>query len=499
MCMYKSSTKQIQYGAIISYVAIFINIATGLIYTPWMVSSIGRENYGLYTLALSVISLFVFDFGLSSAVTRYVAKYLAEDSKDKVSNCLGLVYKLYIYLDIILLLLLAVVYFFIPSIYCQLTPSEIESFKIVYVIAAISSVLTFPFIPVNGILNAHELFIELKLCDVFHKLLTVATMTCCLFWGYGLIALILVHSFATIVIVILKCIVLKCKANISINWGYEDNKLFKEIIGFSGWVTVIAISQRLTMNVAPSILGVLSGSVSIAILGVAITLEGYTYTFSSAINGMFLPKVSRLVNNDKSDILQFMIRIGRIQFYITGFVITTFVCFGKNFILIWMGEPFVDSYLCALLLMAPAFIHHPQEIGDTAVIAMNRVKEKGYAFIVMGIVSIILAVVFGKYWGAIGVSLSICIAYFVRTFCMDVIYYKLIHIDVVLFFKETLGQMWWQFILVITFGLLLNSIVAINGWMDLIGRGILYSTFFVGIMYFYSFNEEEKNLIKKLL
>ena len=35
-----------------------------LLYTPWMIHSIGRENFGLYTLAMSVISLFVFDFGL---------------------------------------------------------------------------------------------------------------------------------------------------------------------------------------------------------------------------------------------------------------------------------------------------------------------------------------------------------------------------------------------------------------------------------------------------
>ena len=82
---------QIKVGALISYVAIAINIITGLLYTPWMIHSIGRENFGLYTLAMSVISLFVFDFGLSSAVTRFIAMYLAEGRQDKADNCLGLV------------------------------------------------------------------------------------------------------------------------------------------------------------------------------------------------------------------------------------------------------------------------------------------------------------------------------------------------------------------------------------------------------------------------
>ena len=69
------SKKQIALGAIMSYISIGINIVTGLVFTPWMIHSIGKENYGLFTLALSVISLFVFDFGLSSAITRFLSIY----------------------------------------------------------------------------------------------------------------------------------------------------------------------------------------------------------------------------------------------------------------------------------------------------------------------------------------------------------------------------------------------------------------------------------------
>ena len=86
--------KQIKYGAFISYVSLFVNIIIGLVYTPWMISSIGKSNYGLYTLAMSLISLFVFDFGLSNAITRFVSKYIAENQYDRVNKLLGLIYKL---------------------------------------------------------------------------------------------------------------------------------------------------------------------------------------------------------------------------------------------------------------------------------------------------------------------------------------------------------------------------------------------------------------------
>ena len=97
---------QIKTGALLSYIGLGINILIGLLYTPWMIHSIGRDNFGLYTLAMSIITLFVFDFGLSSAVTRFMAKYIAEGRNDKANNCLSLVYKLYIGIDTILLLIL---------------------------------------------------------------------------------------------------------------------------------------------------------------------------------------------------------------------------------------------------------------------------------------------------------------------------------------------------------------------------------------------------------
>ena len=114
------SNRQIKFGVLMSYFAIGINIITGLIYTPWMISSIGQENYGLFTLANSIMAFFMFDFGLSGAITRYISKYLSEGRPDKANNCLGLVYKLYFGIDLLLFIILAVVYIYIPDIYQKL-------------------------------------------------------------------------------------------------------------------------------------------------------------------------------------------------------------------------------------------------------------------------------------------------------------------------------------------------------------------------------------------
>ena len=60
----------------ISYAAIAINIVATLLYTPWMVRQIGQANYGLFTLATSLINLFLIDFGWAALETAQAAEFV---------------------------------------------------------------------------------------------------------------------------------------------------------------------------------------------------------------------------------------------------------------------------------------------------------------------------------------------------------------------------------------------------------------------------------------
>lgn len=493
------SSKQIKLGAIMSYVAIAVNIISGLIYTPWMIHSIGRENFGLYTLALSVITLFVFDFGLSNAVTRFIAKYLAENRQDKANNCIGLVYRIYIVIDIVLFFVLIGVFLFIPQIYKELTPDEINKFKVVYSMAAMYAVISFPFIPTNGVLSAHECFIQLKVCDVLHKIIIVATMTLCLLMGYGLYALVFANAFSGIATILLKLYCIRRYTPQKISWGYFDKSELKELASFSGWVTIIALSQRCIFNLAPSILGALSGSTAIAIFGIAMTLEGYTYTFSNALNGMFLPKVSRVLANKNGDILPLMIKMGRIQLYIVGIIVFGFICLGSDFIRLWVGEGFSESFVCAVLIILPSFFHLPQMIGNEALFAANKVRKLSFSYILMAILNIIGAAMLAPFWGATGICISVCFAYMVRTLCMDYIFYKDMNINVIEFFKATFVQLSFPLLLCLLMGIFIVRIIPVNGIGGFVLKGTLFCTSSCMIIYSLAMNKFEKDLIQSSL
>ena len=313
-----SSSKQIRVGAIISYCSIIFNMVSGLIYTPWMISQIGQSNYGLYTLATSVITMFVMDFGMSSAVSRFVSKYRAEGNTEGVNNFLGIVYKLYIAIDVVILIVLTVVGLSMDKLYANLMPEELEIFKVLFIIVGIYSLVSFPFTNLTGILNSYEKFIQLKIIGFLHKVLAIVSVVVCLFLGYGIYALVIVNVVAGLLDIVFKIIVIKRKTPVKVNLKFWNKNVLKEIFGFSIWTTIGALAHRLIFNITPSIIVAVSitGVVGVSVFGLAQTVEGYVFTFATALNGMFMPRISKIVYEGKKEeeLVPLLIKIVRLQF-----------------------------------------------------------------------------------------------------------------------------------------------------------------------------------------
>lgn len=184
-------------------------------------------------------------------------------------------------------------------------------------------------------------------------------MVIALHFGCGVYALVTVNAVAGLIIILFKLIIVNRGTDIKINWKYFDKDSLKDIFGFSVWTTVSSIAQRLIFNITPSIITAVSvtGSVGVAVFGLATTVEGYVYTFSTAINGMFMPRISRIISDGKreEELMPLMIRIGRIQIMIVGLLTVGFISLGKSFIIdIWNKPDFAQSYICAVLLIIPS-------------------------------------------------------------------------------------------------------------------------------------------------
>ncbi len=421
----EESGKQIKYGALISYLTIGFNLIVTLFYTPWMVRQIGQSNYALYTLSTSLISIFLMDFGLSSSVARFIAKYKAEGRETEISRFLGVVYKLYLTISAVIFIVLLIVYFFIESIYSGLSAEEVAVFKKLYIIVAGYSILSFPFMPLDGILNSHEKFIQLKVCGLIQKIVSIALIVTALFLNLGVLSIVSANALSGVITICIKLVIVHQGKIPNPDFRCKDKKIFKDIFSFSIWVTIMSLAQRCMFNLAPSILGIVSNSTEIAIFSPANSLESIFYTFAAAINGLFLPKISRLIaSTDKDGIMKLMISVGKYQMIVLGLIFAGFCAVGKDFMILWMGKDYQRAYYGAIIIFIPDLLIFSQQIANTLMIVENRVKLQAIGYIIMAVVCLSCTFFFSNIYGCVGACLAIAVGYLANFVYINFIYAK---------------------------------------------------------------------------
>ncbi|NHF61083.1 glycosyltransferase [Flavobacteriaceae bacterium TP-CH-4] len=76
------AVNQLKEGALLSYVVLAVSSLVGLLYTPYMLRMMGKNEYGLYALVASVIAyLTILDSGFGKAIVfedKVVAELVSE-------------------------------------------------------------------------------------------------------------------------------------------------------------------------------------------------------------------------------------------------------------------------------------------------------------------------------------------------------------------------------------------------------------------------------------
>lgn len=499
------SRKQIKYGSIISYILIFLNILLGLLYTPWILNAIGDSHYGLYTLASSLIALFLLDFGMSSAVSRFVAMYRVKNQQDMVDSFIGVAFKLYFCIMAVIGVALFIVYFNLDKIYSKLTPEELDVFKVIFIITAVCVIVCFPVNICNGILNAYEEYIALKASDIFNKLGTVIVTMMVLSLHGDVYGLVFVNGLFNVITFMIKFHFIYRKTPARIRFRHSSISAFKGIVSFQGWTTVAVLSQQMIFNLMPTILAMVADTFAITLFNFANVIEGYVYTITNAINGMFLPKVMRIVakNENAGDTLPLMIKVGRINQSVVSLLLIGIFSVGQEFVCLWVGEEFQDLYICILLICSPYVVAASQQIANTSLTALNKVKYSAVIHMVTGITNLLLSYFLAQSFGIIGVSFTIGLTFWMRVILLNIIYVRILHINILQFYKECHLKLLPALLLCLAVSYIIGNyfllnIIPFQGWIGFGCRVILICFIYLCCMWTIGWNRFEKQLIISL-
>lgn len=497
------NSKNRKIGAILSYISIAATTLIQLLYTPLLIRKLGQSEYGLYSLINSIIGyLTVLDLGFGNAIVVYTARYRAQKKYDEEKKLHGMFFLVFCVIGFITGILGIILFFNVDNLFgSTMTVEELSKAKILMLILVFNLVVSFIFNIYSSILNAYEKFIYQKLVSILSTILKPLLMIPLLFMGFKSITMAAVITIVNIAVMISNYLYCKKKLNINIKYNGFDKTLFKTIFSYSIWLFLTSIVDKVNWSVDQFILGMVSGTTAVSVYSIATNFNSLFINLSTAISGVLLPKMTKMVAEKRSasDITNEFIKVGRIQFLVIFLATSGLILFGKEFIIWWAGKEYVESYYVALLLIIPAVFSLIQNLGLSIMQAMNKFKFKAISTFVMSIINVGISVVLAKKFGAIGAAVGTTISIITcNVMIMNVYYYKVIKIDVIKFWKNILKIFIKYFVLIVGM-LIFMKISNLNGIKSVIIYGSVYTIVYIFVTYKFVCNEYEKEIFEKVL
>ena len=495
------AVNQLKAGALLSYVSIALNMVIGLLYTPYMLRMLGQSEYGLYSLAASLIAyLTVLDLGFGNAIVRYTAKFRAEGKTNEQEEMFGMFFLLYIGIGLIALIIGLILFLNVGNLFsAKMSAYEVSRMRIMLGLMTFNMAFTFPMSIWGSIMTAYERFVFQRIVSIIRSVMNPIVMVALLVIGYKAVVMVIVTTIFNVVTLFINWWYCKHRLNIKVRFARFKWEFLREVSIYSFWIFLNVIMDRIYWSTGQFILGMYRGTESVAVYSVAIQLKDMFYMFSTAISGVFLPKVTALVCKGVSDkeVSDLFIRTGRIQYILMSFVLPGFILLGRSFVNLWAGPDYNQSYIIALLFFIPTLVPLIQNLGITILMARNQLRFRSLLILIISVASLFLAVPLAYRFGAIGCAIATSIAIIIgHGIILNIYYDKEIRLDILLFWKEIIKMSFVPLIIIIIGGIVLRFI-AVNTFTSFVVAGLALTVIFVPSFYFISMNKSERELFTK--
>jgi O-antigen/teichoic acid export membrane protein len=374
---------------------------------PFLVHNLGDTWYGLWTIATSITGYYhLLDLGFASAVTRYIARHLANNESERANDVVTTSLVIYSVLAAVIIAVTAGISLFADAFVTSKADARI--LRLIILITGFDLAIEFPFKAFAGIIGANLRY-DLQTYNHIFVLLLSTTLTVLLInAGYGVITLALIQLVcAQLTNVLFYLTSKRLFPELQVRAIHFQRTLIRKMFGYSIWSFLISISDQLRLRIAP------------VIIGLAMTAGAVTHYYVGArFVELFMQMVFRATNimmplftqyhAEKNyaalrEKLLFLTKINAILAFFGGGLL---VILGKPFIARWMGPDYLDGYNVLVILTAGIVFEIIITPANNVLYAIAKHRNLAVVNIIEGVVSLVLCLVLVRHYGIAGVALG---------------------------------------------------------------------------------------------
>lgn len=501
----ENKNKQIKIGMVLNYLSMVVEGLVIFLLNPFIIRALGQADYGVYSLITSFSGyLSIFDFGLGTAIIRYIAKYNAENKEKEKENFLSFSFFIYFLISVVITVVAIILYNCIDRIFsASLTFEQINLAKQLFIIIATSMTITTLGSIFSAIISGYEKFIFTRtvvlLCSIINVILTILVLAT----KATAVKLTYITLITTLITFITNVIYVFFKLKIKVKFHNWDSKLFKEVFKFSIFVFLQTLISQIYWRLDQLIIGIeiIDAAIPLAIYAVAMRINDLVLAFTTVINRYQLPSITRLaiIEKDEDKLIKYIGKTSKFVAVLYFAIIIGFIFFGEKFINVYAGEGYELAYPIVLIVIIASSLNRIHGCGSDVLKAKNKNGMYTVIIFITAILNIALTIilipVLGLIGAAIGTAVSVVlgntIAYY---WCL----YKQANINIKLLFIYTFKGFLKPVIISVIAALLINLISNTNIYVYIL-KLFMFAMVYCITVYKWILDEEEKLKIKKVL
>ena len=169
-------------SALSSWVALLVNVIVGLLLTPYIISHINKDGYGVWTLVASFIGYFgLLRLGVGSAIMRYLPFYEGRNDQQKLNGIFSTALSIYL----VVALLIFTASFLGAGLIADFFKGGPE-FELLVRLIGIAAAITCPSAIIDATIRAREKFVVANLLAQATSVVRALALVAVLYLGYGL-------------------------------------------------------------------------------------------------------------------------------------------------------------------------------------------------------------------------------------------------------------------------------------------------------------------------
>lgn len=389
-------------------------IATGINFflSPFVVRHLGNTEYGVWTLILGMTGyLGLLDLGVRGAVTRYVARFHAQNDHKNASNVASSAMVIFSSAGLIAILGSIVLSAF--AIGRLKIPAEyVTSSRIVLVLAGLAIATSIVNGVFGGILVGLQRFDITNGIEIGITLFRVLSIVLALRHGFGIVSLAAIQLVFNVI---------RWMANIALSRHfYPELRIrlseaslagIKLIFSFSAFSFLLHVSGSLIYASDNVVIGAFLPVSAVTFYVIGGNLIEYTRTLLSGISQAMTPLASSIESQNDWDSVRRIVLFGARAATMTILPIAvTFMLRGKTFIGLWMGSQYASLSGTVLLVLSMTLIFWPaNSVTSGSLLGMSKHRPLVPALLAEGVCNLALSVylvrgpmgVLGVAWGTV--------------------------------------------------------------------------------------------------